>query len=100
MARIPTLKPTLATVSTRIAPVPEKRAADFYGSASWQAMRARVVQECGRTCERCRRTNTRIYVDHIVEIRDGGPALDRSNLQGLCGSCHAKKTAQKRAERR
>jgi 5-methylcytosine-specific restriction endonuclease McrA len=31
-------------------------------------------------------------VDHIKGLRDGGAPYDLSNLQTLCGSCHAKKT--------
>ena len=38
-------------------------------------------------------------VDHIHEIKDGGAALEASNLQSLCHHHHAQKTAQKRSER-
>ena len=33
-------------------------------------------------------------VDHIVRIKDGGSRTDYSNLQSLCESCHAKKSAK------
>jgi 5-methylcytosine-specific restriction enzyme A len=40
-----------------------------------------------------------MFVDHIVELKDGGAPLDRSNLWLLCGSCHSLKTAGERARR-
>ena len=39
-------------------------------------------------------------VDHIVPLREGGPRLDRRNLQALCRKCHRRKTARERAGRR
>jgi hypothetical protein len=38
-------------------------------------------------------------VGHIVVLKDGGAALDRSNLRLLCGGCHPLKTAAERARR-
>jgi 5-methylcytosine-specific restriction protein A len=32
-------------------------------------------------------------IDHIKPILDGGDEWDRDNLQGLCESCHNRKTA-------
>lgn len=106
--RVPTMKTArMGVVHTRIAPVARgdaparsvKPTLDFYGSAAWKGLRLQVQRECGRTCQGCGKTDTRIYVDHIVEMKDGGAPLDRSNLQGLCASCHAKKTAKAKAER-
>ncbi len=107
MARIPVMKPTLRSISVRIAPVMRsdaptrsaKPTLDFYGSATWKAIRLEVQHECRRTCQRCGKTDTRIYVDHIVELKDSGAPLKRSNLMGLCASCHAKKSARERAKR-
>ncbi len=99
MARVPVMRPTLRTVSTRtVKPIRGDAAArsakptlDFYGSVAWKAIRLQVQRECKRTCQQCGKSDTRIYVDHIVELRDGGAPLERSNLVGLCASCHGKK---------
>ena len=107
MARIPVFKPALRTTMNRIAPVMRGDAAarsakptlDFYGSAAWKAIRLEVQRACNRTCQGCGKTNARIYVDHIVELKDGGAPLDRENLIGLCAPCHSKKTARERAKR-
>jgi len=40
-----------------------------------------------------------MFVDHIVELKDGGAPLDRSNVWLLCTSHHAAKTASERAKR-
>jgi 5-methylcytosine-specific restriction endonuclease McrA len=39
-------------------------------------------------------SEVRLYVDHVVELKDGGAWLDPLNAQVLCGSCHNKKTAE------
>lgn len=85
---------------TRRVKPPAKVAAPFYGSSEWKALREAVVAERGAQCEnpRCRRRGF-VYLDHRVEIRDGGAPLDRSNLQLLCSPCHGAKTAQSRAAR-
>ena len=40
-----------------------------------------------------------MYVDHRVELKDGGAPLDRRNVWLLCGSCHTRKTVAERARR-
>ena len=70
----------------------------FYGSAAWQSLRAAVIRERGRLCEICR-TAGRVYVDHIVERRDGGAPLDKANLQVLCATHHGEKTQRERGRR-
>ncbi|MGH8660021.1 MAG: HNH endonuclease [Gammaproteobacteria bacterium] len=60
-----------------------------YG-ARWRRLRLLVLARdpvC-RICQRAPSTD----VDHIIPKRRGG-ADDPSNLQGLCSSCHARKTA-------
>ena len=107
MARLPTLRPTLRTLSTRSVVAirgdalarSAKPTLDFYGSAAWKAVRLEVQRACERTCQRCGETDTRIYVDHIVELQDGGAPLERQNLIGLCAPCHGKKTARERLRR-
>ena len=107
MARLPVMRLGLRTVSTRSVKAVRGDAAarsakptmDFYGSAAWKAIRLQVQRECKRTCQQCKKPDTRIYVDHIVELRDGGAPLERSNLIGLCAVCHGKKTARERTSR-
>lgn len=38
-------------------------------------------------------------VDHIRRIEDGGQRYAWGNLQSLCKSCHAKKSASERGEK-
>ena len=47
----------------------------------------------------CDEAGVRLFVDHIVELSDGGAPLEQSNLEPLCGSCHTAKTAKARAKR-
>jgi hypothetical protein len=41
----------------------------------------------------------RMFADHRVEVRDGGPLLDLNNGQCLCGAHHTRKTTEARAKR-
>jgi 5-methylcytosine-specific restriction endonuclease McrA len=101
------MRPTLRTISTRSVVAIRgdamarsvKPTLDFYGSAAWKEVRLEVQRACKRTCQRCRKPDTRIYVDHIVELKDGGAPLERSNLIGLCAVCHGRKTADEKAKR-
>jgi len=66
---------------------------------------AEVIRERGRTCEdkECdgatHGPGMRVFGDHIVEIRDGGPTLDKRNVMLRCGAAHSRKTAAARATR-
>jgi 5-methylcytosine-specific restriction protein A len=93
------LQPSLKRMDTRTAKPPEKRADPFYLSPAWRALMGQIIAERGRKCEQCNRTNTRIFGDHIVEVKDGGALLDKRNIRCLCGSCHTRKTAAARAKR-
>lgn len=99
MVRLKCLQPLVAPSTHRTARVPEKQAEPFYLSVEWRDLVAAVIRERGRRCEKCGRTDGRVYVDHIIELKDGGAALDRSNLQVLDATCHGKKTAQVRNKR-
>jgi 5-methylcytosine-specific restriction enzyme A len=63
----------------------------WYRTPRWRALRAEVLAE-QPTCVACRAAPSR-HVDHRVPHR-GDPVLfwDRANLQGLCESCHGRKT--------
>lgn len=61
--------------------------------ARWQRLRKMVLAEeplC-RECLSSGRIEAASDVDHIVAKRRGGTD-DRENLQGLCGTCHKRKT--------
>lgn len=64
-----------------------------YGAA-WQRTRGRVLREAP-WCSKCAEgdiVTPATEVDHITPKVDGGTD-DRSNLAGLCRSCHSRKTA-------
>ena len=64
-------------------------AARGYGSA-WQARRRRILAR-DPWCRACGTERTS-HVDHVIPRAHGG-SDDDSNLQGLCTSCHSRKTA-------
>jgi 5-methylcytosine-specific restriction enzyme A len=98
------LKPRLAAAPSRIRP-PAKVVDPFYDSPEWRTLVARIISSRGRRCEQCGRTHDeagqpiRVYADHIVEIKDGGPLLDPTNVQLKCGPCHGAKTQAERTKR-
>ena len=98
---LPTLRPRIGMVDLQTATLPSKVAEPFYSSAEWIALRDRVRREANGRCQAqgCGRAERRMYVDHIVELKDGGAPLDRSNVWLLCGSHHTAKTASERARR-
>lgn len=89
------------TISTAIAAPPDKQAASIYSTPEYAAWRAAVIRRANGRCQGkgCTRTGTRLFADHIVELRDGGAPFDVSNGQALCGSCHTTKTNEERARR-
>lgn len=97
--QLPSISPVVGSLDLRSAKPAPKRADDFYLSPAWRNLVATIVSERGRRCEQCGRVGCRIFGDHFVELKDGGAALDRSNVQLLCQSCHGKKTAAARALR-
>lgn len=95
--RIPTLKPRIPTLDTRIAlPAVLRRpkvSDSFYSSAAWIELRDRVRREAQGRCQvpGCKKRGR--WVDHIVEIKDGGAKLDRNNCMLMCPGHHTAKTA-------
>lgn len=101
MARVTMLRPRLAVIDTRTAkPGPKLRAA-HYGTPEHVEWSRAVIRRSGGMCQGkgCGRTDTRLFADHIAELKDGGAALDLANGQALCGTCHGTKTAAARAAR-
>lgn len=73
----------------------------FYESPAWRKLRRLKLGQMP-ICEICYaegRMKKATIVDHIIEIKDGGAALDFANLQSICHACHNKKTAQERSKR-
>lgn len=93
------LQPSLRTMDTRSVKVAPKIAEPFYMSKEWIALRDQVRHEARGMCQMPGCTRRGYIVDHIVEIKDGGARLDRSNAMLTCPPCHQKKTAVERAKR-
>lgn len=69
-----------------------------YNTTAWRNVRAYVMQGsplCA-ACEAIGFITLAQMVDHITPIRLGGEFWDTSNLQPLCNSCHASKSAKER----
>ena len=70
----------------------------LYKTPRWQRLREKVLRDQHHVCAwRERRPETcrlqAVEVDHIIRHQgDRSLFYDRSNLQGLCKSCHAAKT--------
>ncbi len=98
-AKLSMAKPRISTLDTRTAQPAPKTAAPHYTTPEHRQWRTCVLRRAGGRCQGCGRSGTRLFADHIVELKDGGAALDLANGQALCGSCHSAKTARTRAAR-
>lgn len=58
--------------------------------ARWRRLRLLVLR-ARPICAHCQRESA-VHVDHITPLAQGGTD-DLANLQGLCPSCHSRKTA-------
>ena len=80
-----------------------KVAAAIYQTAEYRDWRWAVIARSGGRCQdpQCAdpMRETRLYADHVVELRDGGAPFDISNGMARCGSCHTRKTLEERARR-
>lgn len=68
----------------------------FYQRVAWKRLRAAHLQNeplC-RACRRAGRLVEAVAVDHITPFQspDDPLALEATNLQSLCSSCHSAKT--------
>lgn len=97
VSRLRSIPSRLAAAPARLKQAP-KAAEGFYQSKAWRSLVASIKRERGNWCERCG-SNERVIADHIVERKDGGADLDRSNIELLCHRHHAAKTAKARAKR-
>ena len=69
-----------------------------YFIISWQTIRNQALERDGHKCVKCGKIDS-LEVDHIIEIADGGPEFELSNLQTLCWNCHLLKTAKSNHDR-
>ena len=103
MSRVPIAPPRIGTHDTRRVRPPPKTAAPIYSSREYLEWRAEVIRRSGGNCQSptCRDPlrKTRLFADHIHELRDGGALFDVANGRALCGSCHQAKTLNERAKR-
>jgi len=70
--------------------------ATFYNSRQWRKLRLMILQR-DPICKDCEKKNifvSSIVVDHILTINKGGAKYSADNLQGLCTSCHNRKSAR------
>ena len=63
-----------------------------YATKRWRNLRMQVIKEQRGKCATPGCVNLATDVDHVVGMRDGGAAYDRSNLQALCHRHHSMKT--------
>ena len=76
--------------------------AKLYNSKRWRSLRSKYIRY-NPVCVQCRDNNIikdANVVDHIKPVSEGGSFINWSNLQSLCTSCHAKKTAKEVNDRR
>ena len=69
-----------------------------YNTTHWRNLRASVLQGsplCA-ACDAVGLVTLAQMVDHIKPVRLGGEFWDTENLQPLCNSCHASKSAKER----
>ena len=70
--------------------------ASFYNSRQWRKLRLMILNRdplC-KECEKKNRFVSSVVVDHILPINKGGAKLSFDNLQGLCTTCHNRKSAK------
>lgn len=67
----------------------------FYQSKEWRSFREQylIVHPLCKICTEQGRTTEATVLDHVQPINQGGAVWADYNLQGLCKSCNAKKTA-------
>jgi 5-methylcytosine-specific restriction endonuclease McrA len=74
-------------------------AIDFYKSSRWLKKRAKILRRDGYQCVECKkygRLREAKIVHHIKELQDYPElALEDSNLESLCMTCHNKKHPEK-----
>ena len=69
-----------------------------YNTQQWRKVRALILQGSPlcTACEAVGLITLAHMVDHIKPVRLGGDFWEPDNLQPLCNSCHASKSAKER----
>jgi 5-methylcytosine-specific restriction endonuclease McrA len=70
--------------------------AKLYNSRRWRNLR-NMYYKYNPLCVECKRNNIvkeGKVIDHLIPVSEGGAFYDWKNLNTLCTSCHAKKTAR------
>jgi len=98
MPRLTTLRPAVQTLQAGPAAAP-KIAQAFYLTKTWRKAREMALALGAHRCAHCARRGCTLFVDHKVELSDGGAAYDQANLEPLCGACHTTKTVRARTSR-
>lgn len=102
--RLKTLGPRLKPIDTRTVRPPPKVVESIYSSSEWKTLMREIFEERGRRCEdtECKTPHGpwgKLYGDHVIEIKDQGPAFDKRNVLIRCAPCHGRKTAAERVKR-
>lgn len=99
MARLTAMPARLGGNAPKLKAAP-KSAEPFYRSAAWRGLVEDRKLDADYFAARGRaKRGERLILDHIVELKDGGAALDPANTKWLTFSEHQAKTAKARAER-
>ena len=101
MAKIPlqNVKAKVAAFDIGRLPRAPKVADAVYLTPEHRAWAKAVIRRDGFRCRMCGRTDGRMVADHVVEVKDGGAALDIDNGQCLCVACNTRKGLAARQER-
>jgi hypothetical protein len=88
--RIPILRPsmTMARLSGRSIPAMPKQREEHYGTPEHVAWRNAVIARAGRCCERCGRTNVRLWQSIRARQRSSDLRLMPYD-QNYAGTCQA-----------
>ena len=79
---------------------PVKTALAFYRSPEWIALRSSRIGDPDWLAARKRgKPGERMILDHVIEMKDGGPPLDPRNTKWLTHSEHQAKTEQTKRRR-
>ena len=100
-ARLRQMAPRLAPLAPRVRALPREGPA-FYRSAEWRKLVAARKLHADYFAALARAKDdgsTRVILDHVRALKDGGEALDPANTQWLTHREHQGKTARENARR-
>lgn len=79
----------------------ERATNPIYRTAAWRAVRRRVLDRDGRSCQiglsGCLGVAT--AVDHVIELQDGGEPFAPENLVACCMPCNTAKRNRRVAQK-